>query len=118
MPKVAITVNGSAPSNVFPAFIIGSSAVASGDDLVLFFTPAGSPALVKGEMEKMSKVKGLPDLVELYDGVVGLGGKIYLCGLALEAKDIKKEDLREGVEIIGATTFLNEIKNATVTFSF
>jgi predicted peroxiredoxin len=118
MPKVAITVNGSGPSNLFPAFIIGSSAVASGDDLVLFFTPAGSLALVKGEIEKMSKVKGLPDLVELYDGVVRLGGKICLCSLALEAKDLKKEDFRESVEIIGSTTFLNEIKDATVTFSF
>jgi len=118
MPKVAITVNGSCPDNVFPAFIIGSSAVASGDDLVLFFTPCGSLALVKGEMEKMSKVKGMPNLVELYDGVVRLGGKICLCALALETKDLKKEDLRESVEIIGATTFLNEIRNATVTFSF
>jgi len=118
MPKIAITVNGSGPDNVFPAFIIGSSAVASGDDLVLFFTLGGSLALVKGEMEKMSKVKGMPDLVELYDGVVRLGGKICLCELALEAKDLKKEDFRESVEIVGATTFLNEIKDATVTFSF
>jgi predicted peroxiredoxin len=62
--------------------------------------------------------KGLPNLLELYEGVRALGGKIYVCELALEAKDLKKEDLREGVEIVGATTFINEIKDATITFSF
>ncbi|MCD6516513.1 MAG: DsrE/DsrF/DrsH-like family protein [Candidatus Aminicenantes bacterium] len=117
MAKVAITVNGSEPVNVFPPFILGSSAAASGDDVVIFFCPGGAPAMVKGKIEEM-KGKGLPELKELYDGLVGLGGKIYVCELALEAKDLKKEDFRDGVEIIGATTFINEIKDATLTFSF
>lgn len=117
MSKVAITVNGAESANVFPPFILGSSAVASGDELVIFFCPGGAPAMVKGAIEKMGG-KGLPDLLELYEGVRALGGKIYVCELALEAKDLKKEDFREGVEIIGATTFINEIKDATITFSF
>ena len=118
MAKMAITCNGSEPSNVFPSLILGSSAAASGDEVVLFFTPGGAPALVKGKIEQMGKVKGLPDPIELIEGVVGLGGRILVCELALEAKDLKKEDFREGVEIVGATTFLNEIKDATITFSF
>jgi predicted peroxiredoxin len=118
MAKMAITCNGSAPPNIYPVFILASSAVASGDDVVLFFTPGGAPALVKGEMEKVQDLKGLPNLIELYNGVVELGAKIYACELALDAKDLKKEDFREGVEIIGATTFVNEIKDATITFSF
>ena len=118
MAMMAITCNGSAPPNIYPVFILASSAVASGDDVVLFFTPGGAPALVKGEMEKMQDLKGYPNLIELYNGVVELGAKIYACELALEAKDLKKEDFREGVEIIGATTFVNEIKDATITFSF
>ncbi|MBD3414242.1 MAG: peroxiredoxin [Candidatus Aminicenantes bacterium] len=117
MAKVAITINGSEPGNVFPPFILGSSAVASGDEVILFFCPGGAPAMVKGEIEKM-KVKGLPELKELFDGLLSLGGKIYVCELALDAKDLKKEDFREGIEIIGATTFINEIKDATLTFSF
>ena len=73
--------------------------------------------MVKGVIEKMEG-KGLPNLLELYEGVKLLGAKIYVCELALEAKDLKKEDFREGIEIIGATTFINEIKDATITFSF
>lgn len=117
MSKVAITVNGSEPKNVFPPFILGSSAIASGDELIIFFCPAGAPAMVKGVIENMEG-KGLPNLLELYEGVQTLGGKIYVCELALDAKDLKKEDFRDGVEIIGATTFVNEIKDANITFSF
>ncbi len=117
MAKVAITVNGSEPGNVFPPFILGSSAAATGDEVILFFTPGGAPSMVKGVIEQM-KVKGLPDLVELYNGLRSLGGKIMVCELALEAKGIKEEEFREGVEIVGATTFINAIKDATITFSF
>jgi len=117
MAKVAITCNGAEPSNVFPPFILGSAAAASGDEVVLFFTPGGAPAMVKGVIEKM-EVKGLPNLLELFEGLRNLGGRILVCELALEAKGLKKEDFREGVEIVGATTFMNDVKDAQITFSF
>ena len=118
MAKMAITCNGASPANIYPLCIIGSSAAASGDEVILFFTPAGAPLLIKGEMEKIQNIKGLPNLIELYNGLVELEAKFYVCELALEAKDLKAEDFREEVEIIGATTFVNEITDATLTFSF
>jgi predicted peroxiredoxin len=117
MAKVAITVNGTASANIFPPMILGSSAAASGDDVTIFCCPGGSPTMVKGELEKI-KGKGLPDIVELYNGLLSLGGKVLVCELALENKDLKAEDFREGVEIVGATSFLASISDATITFSF
>jgi len=117
MSKVAITVNGSAPPNIFPPMILGSSAVGSGDDLTIFCCPGGAPTMVKGELEKISG-KGLPDIVELYNGIRELGGKILVCELALANKDLKPEDFREGVEIVGATSFMASISDANITFSF
>jgi len=117
MAKVAITVNGSAPPNIFPSMILGSSAAASGDDVTIFCTPGGAPTMVKGELEKIQG-KGLPNIVELYNGIRDLGGKILVCELALENKDLKVEDFREGVEIVGATSFMASIADATITFSF
>ena len=117
MAKTAIVVNGPGQGNVGPTLIIGSAAAASGDDVVLFFGVGGAPAMLKGEIEKMGG-KGLPNFVELYNGLRDLGGKILVCELALEAKDLKAEDFREGVEITGATSFLSEIRDATITFSF
>ena len=117
MSKVAMTCNGTEPKNLYPAFILGSSAIASGDELILFFTPGAAPALKKGEFEKI-KGKGMPDFIDLAEGIEALGGRIMLCELAFEAKDMKKEELRDGVEVVGATTFMAEISDAQVTFSF
>ena len=117
MAKVAITCNGAKEDNIFPTFVLGSAATACGDDVVLFFEPAGAPALVKGKLESM-EAKGMPDLAELVEGFQVLGGRILLCELGLGANDIREEDLRDGVEIVGATTFLNEIKDFNMTFSF
>jgi len=117
MGKVAMICNGTEPKNLYPAFILGSSAVASGDDLILFFTPTAAPALRKGELEKI-KGKGLPDMADLVEGVMALGARIMLCELAFDAKDMKKEEIRDGVEVVGATTFMAEISDAQTTFSF
>ena len=118
MGKVVITCNGSEPSNLYPPFIIGSSALASGDELVIFFTPGAGPAMKKGVIEGIKK-KGYPDLIELYNGVVELGGKLILCELALDACDLKQEDLRDGLELAGATAFVaKEAQGATLSLSF
>jgi predicted peroxiredoxin len=117
MSKVAMICNGAEPKNLYPAFILGSSAIASGDDLIMFFTPGAAPALKKGELEKI-KSKGMPDMVDLVEGVTALGARIMLCELAFEAKDMTKDELRDGVEVVGATTFMSEISDAQITFSF
>ncbi len=117
MVKTAIVVNSTEPVNLYPSFVLASSAVASGDEVILFFTPGGGLALKKGVLEQI-KGKGLPDMGELVSGVEELGGKIYLCELALEAKDIKEDEVRDGVEIIGATNFISMISDAQITFSF
>jgi predicted peroxiredoxin len=49
---------------------------------------------------------------------VALGGRILVCDLCLEAKNLRPQDLRDGIEIVGVTTFLAETSDATRTFSF
>ena len=117
MGKVAIVVNGSENANLYPAFILGSSAAASGDDVTLFFTPSGAPALKTGVLEAIEG-KGLPPMKDLLEGLLMLDGKLMLCELALEAKDLTKEDLRDDIHIGGATSFLASIKDANITLSF
>jgi predicted peroxiredoxin len=117
MTKTVFVCNGSEPKNLYPTFILASSAIASGDEVILFFTPGGGPALKKGMLEEI-KGKGMPDMADLVEGVESLGAKIYLCELALEAKDLKEDEIRESVEIIGATNFISMLHDAQVTFSF
>ena len=117
MGKVAITVNGDKPSNLFPAFILASCAAASGDDVIMYFTPDAAPALKKGVLENMTG-KGMPEMSDLLEGVAALDGRLLMCELGLPANDMKEEDLIEEVEICGATTFYVEAQGAALSFSF
>lgn len=117
MGKVAIVCNGSDNSNVYPTFIMASAAAASGDEVIVFFTPGAVPALMPGYLEGMNG-KGMPPMGELVEGLRALGGRLVLCELALEARDVTPEDLRDDLEIGGATSFMADIRDAGVTLSF
>ncbi len=117
MGKVAIVCNGSENSSLYPTFIMGSAAAAAGDQVIVFFTPGAVPALKPGHLEGI-EAKGMPPMRELIQGLTALGGRMILCELALEAKDVTPDDLRDDLEIGGATSFMADIKDANVTFSF
>ena len=118
--KMVIVCNHADAPHVMPTLIMGASGAAIGDDVLIFFIPGGATALVKGELEKIreKKLKGLPDPVQLYDDILSEGGRVILCELALENKDIAVEDLREGVEILNAPSFLLDAQDAGLSFVF
>lgn len=118
--KMVVLCNHADAPHVMPTLIMGASGASIGDDVILFFCPGGSPVLVKGELEKIRdmKLKGLPDPVQLFDDIIGEGGRVILCELALENKDIKVEDVREGVEIMNAPSFLLDAQGAGLSLVF
>lgn len=117
MNKTAITINSAEPKNLFPAFILASSAAASGEEVILYFTPNAAPALKKGVLESM-EMKGMPRMADLVEGVAFMDGRFLLCELALKAEEITAEELREEVEVVGVTTFVVAASGAKMTFSF
>jgi predicted peroxiredoxin len=119
MGKTAITINGAEAKNIFPAVTIGVSAAASGDEVILFFTPGGAPAMVKGAFEKLNaEAKNLPDLMEMIEGLEMLNARFLVCELAFAVHGFGEEDLREGAEVVGATTFVGAADGAGLTLSF
>jgi predicted peroxiredoxin len=118
--KMVVVCNHADAPHVMPTMIMGASGVSIGEEVILFFCPGGAQALVRGELEKIRdmKLKGLPDPVQLYGDILAEGGHVILCELALENKGIKKEDLREGVEIMNAPSFLLEAQGAGLSLVF
>lgn len=118
--KMVVVCNHADAPHVMPTLIMGASGASIGDDVMLFFCPGGAPVLVKGELEKIRdmKLKGLPDPVQLFDDIIGEGGRVILCELALENKGIKVEDVREGVEIMNAPSFLLDAQGAGLSLVF
>jgi predicted peroxiredoxin len=118
--KMVVVCNHADAPHVMPTLIMGASGASLGDEVLLFFCPGGAQVLVKGELEKIRdmKLKGLPDPVQLYDDILAEGGRVILCELALENKGIAKDEVREGVEILNAPSFLLDAQGAGLSFVF
>ena len=118
--KMVVLCNHADPPHVMPTLIMGASGASLGDEVILFFCPGGAQMLVKGELEKVRDMhlKGLPDPVQLYDDILAEGGRVILCELALENKGIKVEDVRDGVEIMNAPSFLLDAQGAGLSLVF
>lgn len=118
--KMVVVCNHADAPHVMPTLIMGASGVSLGDEVILFFCPGGANALVNGELEKIREMhlKGLPDPVQLYEDIINEGGKVILCELALENKGIDPADVRQGVEIMNAPSFLLEAEGAGLSLTF
>lgn len=118
MSKMVIMCNHDDADSVMAALVMGAAAAATGEQVFMFFQPGAARALVKGELEKFQGLQGLPDPLYLYDSIVTLDGRFVLCELGLPNKDIKKEDLRDEVEVMMASAFLLEVEGAKMVFSY
>ncbi len=118
LPPVVIICNHGDEQSVMAALVMGAAAAATGEKVLMFYQPGAAKALVKGELEKLQGLKGQPDPIDLYDSILTLDGRFILCELGLPIHDIKEEELREGVEVMMASSFLFEAEGAHLTFSY
>ena len=118
MGKTVIMCNHDDANSIMAALVMGAAAAATGENVLMFFQPGAAKALVKGELEKFQGLQGQPDPLMLYESIEILDGRIILCELGLPIHKIKVEDLREGVEIMMASSFLFEAEGAGLVFSY
>ena len=116
--KMVIMCNHSDPDSVMAAIVMGAAAAATGEQVLMFFQPGAAKALAKGELEKYRDLPGLPDPIKLYYSIKILDGRLLLCELGLPNKGLKKEDLREGVEVMMASSFLLEAEGAKAVYCY
>jgi predicted peroxiredoxin len=116
--KMVVLINHDDEQSVMAALVMAAAIAATGEQPLMFFQPGAAKVLVKGELEKFQDLKGQPDPIDLFDAIQVLEGRIILCELGLPIWDINKEDLREGIEIMMASTFLFEAEGSLMTFSY
>ena len=116
--KMVIMCNHADADSIMAALVMGAAAAATGEQVLMFFQPGAARALVKGELEKFQGLEGMPDPIDLYDSIQVLDGRFILCELGLPNKGIKEEDLREGVEIMMASSFLFDAEGAVATYCY
>jgi predicted peroxiredoxin len=115
--KMVVLCNSDS-AGVMPTFIKGASGVGIGEQVLLFFCPNGANVLLKGELEVPGQ-EGAAGSGGACSTILNEGGRIILCELALEAKGIKKEDLRDPrIEILNAPSFLLDAQGAGLSLTF
>ena len=116
--KMVVVLNHDDAQSVMAALVMGAAIASSGDQVLMFVQPGGAKVLAKGKLEKFQGLKGQPDPIHLYESIQVLDGRFILCELGLPIHDIKEEDLREGVEVMMASTFMFECEGANLSFSY
>lgn len=116
--KMVVVMNRDDATSVMAALVMGAAIASSGEQVLMFIQPGAAKVLVKGELEKFQNLKGQPDPIHLYDSIRVLDGRFVLCELGLPIHDLKQEDLREGVEVMMASSFMFECEGAKLSFSY
>lgn len=119
--KVSIIVSEGSFDKAMMPFIVGTTAASMGMEVHIFFTFFGLKLLKNGTkpklpgmmrfftgmiLKKMKKQK-IPDFEELKQQAIDLGVHLYACSTSMTLMNIKKEDLIDGAEILGAAKFLD-----------
>jgi len=132
--KLAIIVWSGTVDKLYPAAILSSAAAAGGWDVELFFTFWGLNAIRKENLSQMKisadfaeyapavaqavKQMNFPPWHELIRQAKSMGNvRVYACSTTMEMFGIKdKTQLADFVdEVVGAATFLDRAKDASVT---
>ncbi len=78
----------------------------------------GMTSMATGMMNNWMKKANVAKLSELMDMAIEGGVRMFACQMSMDVMGIKKEDLIDGIEIVGAATFLSYASENAITLSF
>lgn len=78
----------------------------------------GMTAMATGMMNGWMKKANVAKLSDLLEMAVEGGVKLMACQMSMDVMGIKKEELIDGIEIVGAATFLNYASQNAIALSF
>lgn len=78
----------------------------------------GMTAMATGMMNGWMKKANVAKLSDLIDMAIEGGVKLQACQMSMDVMGIKKEELIDGIEVVGAATFLNYASQNAITLSF
>ncbi|HXF62394.1 MAG TPA: DsrE family protein [Caldilineaceae bacterium] len=99
------------------AFVVGNTALSSGQDATILLTIEGVRIATPGYADGL-QAEGFAPLRELIDKFVQNGGQIWVCGACAKPRQITDETLIPGARIIGAATAVEAMVNGARVLSF
>lgn len=99
------------------AFVVGNTALTSGQEAMLLLTIEGVRVATRGYADGL-QAKGFAPLSELVAQFVKNDGQLCVCGACAKPRDITEADLVPGARIVGATTAVEALVNGAQSLSF
>jgi predicted peroxiredoxin len=104
---VKVTAGAEAAERCAQAFTVAAVGVTSGADVSLWLTGEASWFALPGRAETF-ELPHSPPLADLLETVLA-GGRVTLCTQCAARREIGESDVRSGIRIAGAQTFVEEV---------
>ena len=98
------------------AFVVGNTALSSGQEATVLLTIEGVWVATKGYSDSL-QASGFEPLADLLQKFVQNDGRLWVCGACAKPRDITEDDLVEGAQIIGAATAVEALGAGAQTLS-
>lgn len=99
------------------AFVVGNTAIASGQEATVLLTIEGVWVGTTGYADGL-QAEGFAPLRELIAKFVNGGGRIWVCGACAKPRGITDQALIPGAQIIGAATAVEAMVNGAQVLGF
>ena len=98
------------------AFVVGNTALSSGQEATVLLTIEGVWVATKGYADSL-QANSFEPLADLLQKFVQNDGRLWVCGACAKPRNITEADLVEGAQIIGAATAVEALVNGAQTLS-
>jgi predicted peroxiredoxin len=105
------------PERVTVAFLIGGAAAKQGKDVVMFLTKDAVRLGLGGTAEGVA-CDGCPPLERLFADYASDGGKLLVCPICFDARQLDSGQLVDNAQIGGATPLWEWIGDGATVFSY
>ncbi|MGD8330744.1 MAG: DsrE family protein [Acidobacteriota bacterium] len=118
-PKVVInaTTGLEDPERATTAFLVGHAAAEQGNDVLMFLTKEAVRLAIPGHAVAVA-CDGCPPLERLFRQFAEAGGKLLVCPICWNARQLQESPLADNAEIGGATPLWQWIGDGATVFSF
>ncbi len=97
---------------------LATASLASGHEVHLYFQGPAVELLAKDFDRNALQHAPFPSLGELVDLFVEAEGSLYGCAPCLQSRNLKQEDLLEGVQIVGGAAMVEQCLDAAQVFTY
>ncbi len=114
---IVVTTGPEDPEKATIPYVVANAALAMDVQVTMVLQAKGVLTATKGVYEHIIS-PGLKPLKELVEGIIPLGGKIFVCIPCIEERKISKDDLVDGCELVKAGKLVHEVMTADQVMSY